>query len=480
MNKNLLQGRTEGAQWFEEKEGGRRQSGRSMKKSACLLALMLPVSGGLMVPSRPCSKATGLARLGAGTLGRLNQRRPACCMANEPDRGRSSPPRKRDRLLRWVRGDPLPPEGRGAPVPAAASPQRVRKRDRLLNWLRGEVGAQEQEDADAAGTLPLSVLAASAAAHYEDMPPLSTLVFDAIAALPKGQKLSGSLALRVGSKSQWRVFACEDGVMTTTCLDKDVEVIGAGCDAAVEWRDEQVFEAIMDERLSTAAAVALAKLRVRGSVSIAASSEDLFEKAETVLRARLEGAVDVGGDASVAAASVEEARRAAFEREGEERLLRVSTRSVIERFVLRHAGTDQQLAAVLLVVGGALYAFYCAAALQYADQAQAATIASGQLYLISSTLWLAGSFALVYGCVCLCDICSSTLMALVCNGSVTALMSHDICRSCAHGCVFRLEFIMKTHTYTYMWLQSCPVSNIGRRHPAPLTNTSRPEHLNDE
>ena len=109
---------------------------------------------------------------------------------------------------------------------------------------------------------------------HEDMPPLSTLVFDAIAALPKGQQtLSGSLALRVGSKSQWRVFACEDGVITTTCLDKDVEVIGAGCDAAVEWRDEQVFEAIMDERLGTAAAVALAKLRIRGSVSIAASSD---------------------------------------------------------------------------------------------------------------------------------------------------------------------------------------------------------------
>ena len=364
----------------------------------------------------PSSQSAGLARLGAGTLGGLNQRRPACCSANEPDRGRSSPPRKRDRLLRWVRGDPLPPEGRGAPAPAAASPQRVRKRDRLFNWLRGEAGAQVQEGADAAGTLPLSVLAASAAAHYEDMPPLSTLVFDAIAALPKGQQtLSGSLALRVGSKSQWRVFACEDGVITTTCLDKDVEVIGAGCDAAVEWRDEQVFEAIMDERLGTAAAVALAKLRIRGSVSIAASSEDLFEKADTVLRARLEGAVDVGGDASVAAASVEEARRAALEREGEERLLRVSTRSVIERFVLRHAGTDQQLAAVLLVVGGALYAFYCAAALQDTDQAQAAAIASGQLYLISSALWLAGSFALVYGCVCLCDICSSTLMALICN-----------------------------------------------------------------
>ena len=352
--------------------------------------LMLTFSGGL-------APTGGLGALGPGAWGGLKERRPpACCInarkANEPDDKGRLP--LKSNMPSWARGDPLP-EGRGAPAPAAPSPRR--KRDRLLDWLRGrrfvEVGAQKQDAkaADAAGSLPLSVLAASAADT-----PLSLLLFDAIAALPSEQTFDGRIALRVGSDREWRVFVCKDGVITTDCLDPAVDILGAGCDAAVEWRDEQVFEAIMDERLSTAAAVALAKLRIRGSITTAAASEVLFEQAEVLLRNRFEGAVAMGGDALAAA---EEARQAEVKREEVERLRRVSARSVAERFVFRHAGTDQQLGAVLLVVGGALYTLYCAAALQYPDPAQAETSTSDQLYLASSVLWLAGSFALVHGFV---------------------------------------------------------------------------------
>ena len=54
--------------------------------------------------------------------------------------------------------------------------------------------------------------------------------------------------------------------------------------------------------LDAAAAVALAKLSIRGSITTAAASETLFEEAEALLRDRFKGAVAVGGDTAAAAA----------------------------------------------------------------------------------------------------------------------------------------------------------------------------------
>ena len=62
---------------------------------------------------------------------------------------------------------------------------------------------------------------------------------------------------------------------------------------------EQVFEALMDEKYSSAAAVATRRLRISGSLSVASASEPLFDAVEAKLRATR--AVAVGGAEAAAA-----------------------------------------------------------------------------------------------------------------------------------------------------------------------------------
>jgi hypothetical protein len=236
---------------------------------------------------------------------------------------------------------------------------------------------------------------------------LSTLVFDAIASLHRQQNsekngteplvFAGKIAMRVGNTGDWHVF----GGVSVQRLAPSADPISAGCDASVEYSSERIFEALMDETMSSTAAFALGRLRVRGSLSIATASEEMFVRADALLRARFLGPSAESYESMRQAA--EKARREAAAREEEERQARIGARAPLQRVMYRHAGTDQQVAAILLVIGSVLYAGYCDASLlcsthpgAWCESAPAQAAEACILYLTSSLLWLAGSFALVH------------------------------------------------------------------------------------
>ena len=59
-----------------------------------------------------------------------------------------------------------------------------------------------------------------------------------------------------------------------------------GCDARLSYRDERTFAAMMDDSLSSTAAVATGRLRVSGSLRLASASEGVYVAAEAWLRDR--------------------------------------------------------------------------------------------------------------------------------------------------------------------------------------------------
>ncbi len=93
----------------------------------------------------------------------------------------------------------------------------------------------------------------------------------------------------------------------------------------------------MDEKYSSAAAVATRRLRISGSLSVASASEPLFAAVEVKLRNTR--AVAVGGAEATAT------RRAAAEATLDARLRDAAARPRFERWRVRHVGTDQQVAA---------------------------------------------------------------------------------------------------------------------------------------
>ena len=192
------------------------------------------------------------------------------------------------------------------------------------------------------------------------------------------------LAFRVGTDAPWTLVtvdsSCSVAVEIESCLERPA------VDACVTYANEQVFEALMDEKYSSAAAVATRRLRISGSLSVASASEPLFDAVEAKLRATR--GVAVGGAEAAAA------RRAAAEATLDARLRDAAVRPRIERWRARHLGTDQQIASALLVLGGALYVGYCVAALEASD---AVDVLPNTLYLASAVLWLLGSGALIQG-----------------------------------------------------------------------------------
>ena len=294
--------------------------------------------------------------------------------------------------------------------PAEQPRPRERKRDRLLRWLRlrpaSETSAAPAPVRSPEDNLPLSMVAAAEKAV------LSTLVFDAIASLQRLQNsalngtepldFAGKIATRVGNMGDWYVFGGANGALILVeRLARSADPISAGCDASVEYSSERVFEALMDETMSSTAAVALGRLRVRGSLSIATASEELFVRADAMLRARFPGPAAESYESMKQAANT--ARLEAAAREEEERRARIGARSPLQRALYRHAGTDQQAAAILLVVGSVLYAGYCDASHlcsthpgTWCEAAPAQAAEACILYLTSALLWLAGSFALVH------------------------------------------------------------------------------------
>ena len=255
-----------------------------------------------------------------------------------------------------------------------AQAARTGKRQRVASWFRRR---RRRPNTASSETVPLSQLERDAS--------LSVTCWEAMAGLEAPQTLADRrLAFRVGKDAPWTIVSVDPSrsvaVEIESCLERPA------VDACVTYANEQVFQALMDEKYSSAVAVATRRLRISGSMSIAQESEPLFDAVEAKLRATR--AVAVGGAEAAAA------RRAAAEATLDARLRDAAARQRFERWRARHVSTDQQIASALLVLGGALYVGYCVAALEASD---AVDVLPNTLYLASAVLWLLGSGALVQG-----------------------------------------------------------------------------------
>ena len=204
-----------------------------------------------------------------------------------------------------------------------AQAARTGKRQRVASWFR----RRRRQNTASSETPPLSQLERDAS--------LSVTCWEAMAGLEAPQTLADRrLAFRVGKDAPWTIVAvdssCSVAVEIESCLERPA------VDACVTYANEQVFEALMDEKYSSAAAVATRRLRISGSMSFAQESEPLFDAVEAKLRATR--AVAVGGAEAAAA------RRAAAEATLDARLRDAAARPWFERWRARHVGTDQQVA----------------------------------------------------------------------------------------------------------------------------------------
>ena len=263
---------------------------------------------------------------------------------------------------------------RRASYALVAQAARTGKRQRVASWFRRR---RRRQNTASSETVPLSQLERDSS--------LSVTCWEAMIGLEAPQTLADRrLAFRVGKDAPWTVVSvdssCSVAVEIESCLERPA------VDACVTYANEQVFEALMDEKYSSAAAVATRRLRISGSLSVASASEPLFDAVEAKLRATR--GVAIGG------AEASAARRAAAEAKLDARLSDAAVRPRIERWRARHLGTDQQIASALLVLGGALYVGYCLAALEASD---AVDVLPNTLYLASAVLWLLGSGALIQG-----------------------------------------------------------------------------------
>ena len=205
-----------------------------------------------------------------------------------------------------------------------AQAARTGKRQRVASWFRRR---RRRQNTASSETVAVSQLERDSS--------LSVTCWEAMIGLEAPQTLADRrLAFRVG-KDAWTIVSvdpsCSVAVEIESCLERP-EV-----DAAVTYANEQVFEALMDEKYSSAAAVATRRLRISGSLSVASASEPLFDAVEAKLRATR--AVAVGGAEAAAA------RRAAAEATLDARLRDAAARPRFERWRARHVGTDQQVAA---------------------------------------------------------------------------------------------------------------------------------------
>ena len=217
---------------------------------------------------------------------------------------------------------------RRASYALVAQAARTGKRQRVASWFRRR---RRRQNTASSETVPLSQLERDSS--------LSVTCWEAMIGLEAPQTLADRrLAFRVG-KDAWTIVtvdsACSVAVEIESCLERPA------VDAAVTYANEQVFEALMDEKYSSAAAVATRRLRISGSLSVASASEPLFDAVEVKLRNTR--AVAVGGAEAAAA------RRAAAEATLDARLRDAAARPRFERWRARHVGTDQQVAARVLI-----------------------------------------------------------------------------------------------------------------------------------
>ena len=206
-----------------------------------------------------------------------------------------------------------------------AQAARTGKRQRVASWFRRR---RRQQNTASSETPPLSLLERDAS--------LSVTCWEAMAGLEAPQTLADRrLAFRVGKDAPWTLVTVDSSCSVAVEIESRLE--RPAVDACVTYANEQVFEALMDEKYSSAAAVATRRLRISGSLSVASASEPLFDAVEAKLRATR--AVAVGGAEAAAA------RRAAAEATLDARLRDAAARPRFERWRARHVGTDQQAAA---------------------------------------------------------------------------------------------------------------------------------------
>ena len=257
---------------------------------------------------------------------------------------------------------------------ATTKPSRLRRAWRAVSRRRPPAPVAPQEPASAAA--PVSTLARTTSlsdAFWEALD--GTRVDESSAARNK------RVAFRVRPAERWVVVAVDGAGVARVSFDD-----AGAADARVTYKNEDVFEALMDERYGSAAAVALGRLRVSGDLGAASATEPLFDEAERKLRATR--AADADAAARLAA------RRDAAAAALEQRLDAAGKRPRLGRLATRFAGTDQQLGAALLALGSVAYVAYCAAVCAASDPADAL---ANDCYLASAVLWLLGAAALIQG-----------------------------------------------------------------------------------
>ena len=257
---------------------------------------------------------------------------------------------------------------------STARPSRLRRAWRAVSRRRPPAPVAPQEPASAAA--PVSTLARTTSlsdAFWEALD--GTRVDESSAARNK------RVAFRVRPAERWVVVAVDAAGVARVSVDD-----AGAADARVTYKNEDVFEALMDERYGSAAAVALGRLRVSGDLGAASATEPLFDEAERKLRATR--AADADAAARLAA------RRDAAAAALEQRLDAARKRPRLGRLATRFAGTDQQLGAALLALGSVAYVAYCAAVCAASDPADAL---ANDCYLASAVLWLLGAAALIQG-----------------------------------------------------------------------------------
>ena len=203
-------------------------------------------------------------------------------------------------LLAWSPPRPTHSIGHGrsrAADPCMASRFRIRSRVASL-WRRDAPSElMSTPPAPSAELLPISTVLTMAGVTR----PLSDCFNDAIAALaaehsaaatPDSAPTNARTGVRVGASGEWFVLATgTDGAVVS------YTPFGAAtpteCDARLSYRDERTFAAMMDDSLSSTAAVATGRLRVSGSLRLASASEEVYVAAEAWLRQRYGGAAGV-------------------------------------------------------------------------------------------------------------------------------------------------------------------------------------------
>ena len=214
---------------------------------------------------------------------------------------------------------------RRASYALVAQAARTGKRQRVASWFRRR---RRRQNTASSETVAVSQLERDSS--------LSVTCWEAMIGLEAPQTLADRrLAFRVGKDAPWTLVTVDSSCSVAVEIESRLE--RPAVDACVTYANEQVFEALMDEKYSSAAAVATRRLRISGSLSVASASEPLFDAVEAKLRATR--AVAVGGAEAAAA------RRAAAEATLDARLRDAAARPRFERWRARHVGTDQQVAA---------------------------------------------------------------------------------------------------------------------------------------